>query len=87
MNTSEIVLLPAANIDLNLSCVAHWHSHFTGSIRGYMRQPPTCLSTTSKFLTNTTLENFKQVVWGAIWQLSLEVNTKDVLGAVGPNWA
>ena len=53
-----------------------------------MRQPPTCLSSTSKFLTNTTLENFKQVVWGAIWQLPLEVNIKDiedVLGAVGPN--
>ena len=34
MNTSKIVLLPAAHVDLNLSCVAHWHSHFTGSIGG-----------------------------------------------------
>ena len=53
-----------------------------------MRQPPTCLSSSSKFLTNMTLENLKQVVWGAIWQLPLKVNikdTKDVLGAVGPN--
>ena len=53
-----------------------------------MRQPPTCLFSTSKFLTFTTLENFKQVVWGTIWQLPLEVNikdTKDVLVTVGPN--
>ena len=85
MNTSEIglCLLP-----IYTSCVAHWHRHFTGSIEVYMRQPPTCLSSNSKFLTNKTLENFKQVVWGTIWQLPLEVNIKDikdVLGAVGPN--